>query len=51
MYYRIIKRLIALGRTDGLKEKINILWLDGGLTDEQRTELLGLLPAETTAGT
>lgn len=46
MYYRMIKRLIALGRTDGLKEKINILWLDGGLTDVQRGELLELLPAK-----
>lgn len=44
MYDRVIRRLIALGRTDGLKEKINVLWLDGSLTDAQRDELLAQLP-------
>lgn len=41
--YNIIKRLITLGRTDGLREKIDVLYAVGSLTTEQYNELIGML--------
>ena len=45
MIYRVIKQLISLGRTDGLRVKIDTLYAAGSLTDEQYEELITLLPA------
>lgn len=46
MIYRVIKQLITLGRTDGLRDKIDVLFVAGSLTDEQYRELVALLEAE-----
>ena len=46
MVYRVIKQLITLGRTDGLRDKIDVLFVAGSLTDEQYQELVALLEAE-----
>jgi len=44
MLYRTLKRLIELGRTDGMKEKLDIFLATGSLTVEQHNELSGMLP-------
>lgn len=44
--YVIIKKLIEKGRTEGLVEKVGKLYLFGQLTDEEYTELMGLLGVE-----
>ena len=41
MLYRTLKRLIALGRTDGISEKIDIFYATGKLSDEEYEELNG----------
>ncbi len=46
MLYRTIKRLIALGQTDGLEEKIDIFFATGKLTETEYNELIGMLKAE-----
>ena len=46
MLYRALKRMIERGLTDGLAEKIDVLWVAGKLTDEQYYELTGLLKTE-----
>ena len=46
MLYRTIKRLIALGQTDGLEEKIDIFFATGKLTETEYNELMGMLHAE-----
>ena len=43
MLYRILKRLIALGRTEGLEEKVDIFFATGKLTESEYNELVGLL--------
>lgn len=43
MLYRTLKRLIELGRTDGLEEKIDIFFAAGKLTEENYNSLLELL--------
>ncbi len=43
--YNTIKRLIQLGRTDGLREKIDVLYAAGSLNTDQYTELVGMLAA------
>ena len=43
MIYRVIKQLITLGRTEGLREKIDVLYVAGSLTEEEYTELVALL--------
>ena len=47
MLYRTLKRLIELGRTDGLEEKIDIFFAAGKLTEDQYNELVELLKNET----
>lgn len=44
MLYRTLKRLIELGRTDGLSEKIDVFYAAGKLTETEYNELIGLLP-------
>ena len=43
MLYRTLKRLIELGRTEGLAEKLDVFYATGKLTEAQYTELSGLL--------
>lgn len=46
MLYRTLKRLIQLGRTDGLESKIDIFFAAGKLTEDEYNELVGLLKGE-----
>ena len=43
MLYRMCKRLIELGRTDGLEEKIDVFYAAGKLTEDEYNELIELL--------
>lgn len=43
MLYRTLKRLIERGNTEGLEEKIDIFFAAGKLTEQEYTELIGLL--------
>lgn len=43
MLYRTLKRLIDLGRTDGLAEKIDVFYAAGKLTEIEYNELTGML--------
>lgn len=43
MLYRVLKRLIETGATDGLAEKIDVFYAAGKLTDAEYTELIGML--------
>lgn len=43
MLYRTLKRLITIGRTDGLEDKIDIFFAAGKLTEDEYNELVGLL--------
>ena len=40
MLYRTLKRLIELGRTDGLEEKIDIFFAARKITKDQYNELV-----------
>lgn len=44
MLYRTIKRLIELGRTDGLEEKIAVFYATGKLTEAEYRELIEEIP-------
>lgn len=44
MLYRIIKRMIERGQTEGLESKIDIFFATNKLTEDEYTELIGLLP-------
>lgn len=44
MLYRTIKRLIELGKTDGLADKIDVFYATGKLTEIEYNELTGMLP-------
>lgn len=48
MAYTLCKKLIALGRTVGLADKLDVYFAAGRLTAEQYKELVGLLNAEAT---
>lgn len=43
MLFRTLKRLIDLGQTDGLAEKIDIFFAAGKLTEAEYNELVTLL--------
>ena len=43
MLYRTIKRLIELGKTDGLEAKIDIFFAAGKLSEAEYNELLAML--------
>ena len=47
MLYRVLKRLIESGQTDGLEAKIDIFFAVGKLSEVEYTELIGLLPSDT----
>lgn len=40
MIYNLCKRLIAMGKTDGLAEKVDVYYLAGRITTEQYKELM-----------
>ncbi len=46
MLYRTLKRLIELGRTEGLAEKLDIFFAAGKLTEAEYTELVELLEGQ-----
>lgn len=46
MLYNVIRRLIDRGQTDGLREKIDVFYAVGSLTEAQYAELSGLVPEE-----
>lgn len=43
MLYRVCKRLIEMGRTGRLEEKIDVFYATGRLSESEYTELTGLL--------
>lgn len=43
MLYRTLKRLVELGKTDGLSDKIDVFYATGKLTEAEYKELAGLL--------
>ena len=43
MLYRMLKRLIELGKTEGLEEHIDVFFAAGKITEEQYNELIELL--------
>lgn len=43
MLYRTLKRLINLGKTEGLEERIDVFFAVGKLTEEEYNELIGSL--------
>lgn len=47
MLYRMLKRLIELGKTEGLEERIDVFFAAGKITVEQYNELIELLKNET----
>ena len=47
MLYRMLKRLIELGKTEGLEERIDVFFAAGKITEEQYNELIELLENET----
>ena len=46
MLYRTLKRLIELGRTEGLAEKLDVFYATGKLTEAEYMELTGLLEGQ-----
>lgn len=48
MLYRTLKRLISLGKTDGLVEKIDIFFAVGKLTEAEYNELNKMLTSTST---
>ena len=45
MLYRTLKRMIERGNTEGMEEKLDIFFAADKLTQEEYTELTGLLTA------
>lgn len=43
MLYRVLKRLIELGKTEGLEERIDVFFATGKLTEDQYNELIEML--------
>ena len=43
MLYTFIKKLISVGKIDGLSTKADVFYAAGKLTDEEYTEIIGLL--------
>lgn len=44
MLYRTLKRMIERGQVEGLESKMDIFFAANKLTEEEYTELLGMLP-------
>lgn len=43
MTYKLCKKLIELGRTAGLADKLDVYFAVGRLTEEEYTDLMGML--------
>ena len=43
MLYRTLKRLIEMGKTEGLEEKIDVFYAAGKLTEAEYNELVAML--------
>ena len=43
MLYRMLKRLVELGKTEGLEERIDVFFAAGKITEDQYNELIELL--------
>lgn len=43
MLYRVLKRLIETGQTDGLADKLDVFFAAGKITEAQYTELTAML--------
>lgn len=43
MLYRMLKRLIELGKTEGLEERIDVFFAAGKITEDQYNELIEML--------
>ena len=43
MLYRMLKRLIELGKTEGLEDRIDVFFAAGKITEDQYNELIELL--------
>lgn len=43
MLYRTLKRLIEMGKTEGLEEKIDVFYAAGKLTESEYNELTRLI--------
>lgn len=43
MLYRMLRKLIAIGRTDGLAEKIDCFFAAGRITEEEYNQLTEML--------
>lgn len=43
MLYRTLKRLIEMGKTEGLEEKIDVFYAVGKLTESEYNELTRLI--------
>lgn len=41
--YKLVMRLIAIGKTDGLADKVDIYYANNRLTDEEYEEIMGIL--------
>lgn len=49
MLFNVIKRMIQRGQTDGIREKMDILFVAGSLSEAEYGELLALLEDEPDA--
>lgn len=43
LLYRTLKRMIERGQTDGIEAKIDIFFAAGKLTEDEYSELIGML--------
>lgn len=43
MLYQVLSRMIIRGDTEGLRDKIDVFYAMGRVTEEQYTELCGML--------
>lgn len=43
MLYRVLKRMIERGQTDGMSEKLDVFYATGKITEAQYTELTQML--------
>ena len=46
MLYRVLKRMIERGQTEGLAEKLDVFYAAGKLTDDEYQELTAQLEAK-----
>lgn len=45
MLYQVLKRMISRGEVAGLREKVDVFYAVGRITEQEYTELCGLLGA------